>query len=176
MLTQGLLTLSRLESRDAERVRVPVDLAALAQQMVEGYASRAEQAGINLALNDGSGAAVIVQADEHQITRMLDNLLDNALKFTPPGGTVTLEVETAPDAAVLRVSDTGIGIPDEDLPRLFSRFHRGRNTAAYPGSGLGLVITKAIVVEHGGQIAVETHDGTQFTVRLPREGEERQNT
>lgn len=177
LLAQGLLTLSRLESRDAERVRTPVDLAALARQMIERYASRAEQAGIDLALNDANGAVVIVQANEHQIMRVMDNLLDNALKFTPSGGTVTLDVENAPGAAVLRVSDTGIGIPEEDLPRLFSRFHRGRNTAAYPGSGLGLVITKAIVVEHGGQIAVESHaGGTRFTVRFPCGGEERQNT
>jgi signal transduction histidine kinase len=176
-LAQGLLTLSRLESRDAERVRLPVDLIVLSRQMIERFASRAEQAGVSMVLNAPQAAPLVVQADEHQIIRVLDNLLDNALKFTPSGGTVTLDVENVEGAAELRVSDTGIGIPEEDLPRLFSRFHRGRNTAAYPGNGLGLVITKAIVVEHGGQIAVETHDGgTKFTVRLPCDGHERHMT
>ncbi|WP_162909696.1 sensor histidine kinase [Aggregatilinea lenta] len=170
-LAQGLLTLSRLESRDTERVRLPVDVAELARQMIERCASRAEQNNVTLALQGAGSTPVIVQADEHQIMRVLDNLLDNALKFTPPGGTVTLGVAAEAGTAALRVSDTGIGIPDEDLPRLFSRFHRGRNTSSYPGSGLGLVITKAIVIEHGGQIAVESHPGgTQFTVRLPRDG------
>jgi signal transduction histidine kinase len=170
-LTQGLLTLSRLEARSAERARSDVDLTALVRQVHERHASRAEQAGIALAL-DALADPVMIRADERQIGRALDNLLDNALKFTPPGGTVTLELACAPDSARLRVADTGIGIPADDLPRLFSRFHRGRNAAAYPGNGLGLVITKAIVEDHGGHIAVESGGGTRVTIRLPREGGE----
>ncbi len=71
----------------------------------------------------------------------------------------------------MSVTDTGIGIPPEDLPRLFSRFHRGRNAAAYPGNGLGLVITRAIVEDHGGQISVHSAGaGTTVVFTLPREG------
>lgn len=99
---------------------------------------------------------------------LTQDLLDNALKFTPPGGSVTLKLDELPGLARLSVSDTGIGIPADDLPNLFQRFHRGRNAAAYPGNGLGLVITKAIVEEFNGQIAVESSStGTRFTVILP---------
>jgi signal transduction histidine kinase len=168
-LTHGLLTLSRLEVRDAPRQRAPIDLAALARQMHEHYTSRAEQGGIALAL-DAAAGPVSVRADAAQIARVFDNLLDNALKFTPDGGTVTLGVSRDADGARLWVADTGIGIPAGDLPRLFSRFHRGRNAAAYPGNGLGLVITRAIVEDHDGQIDVESGaQGTRFTVRLPLE-------
>ncbi len=168
-LTRGLLTLSRLEGRDAPRQRAPVDLAVLARQMHEHYTSRAEQAGIALAL-DAAAGPVIVRGDQAQVARVFDNLLDNALKFTPDGGTVTLGVSREADGARLWVADTGIGIPAGDVSRLFSRFHRGRNAAAYPGNGLGLVITKAIVEDHGGQIDVESGaQGTRFTVRLPLE-------
>jgi signal transduction histidine kinase len=172
-LTQGLLTLSRLEARGAERVRKAVDLTCLVQRSHKHYASRAERAGITLVFNP-SMEPVTIQADERQMVRVLDNLLDNALKFTPSGGTVTLGLDRTSNGARLSVVDTGIGIPPGDLPKLFSRFHRARNAAAYPGNGLGLVITKAIVEEHGGQIAVESNGGgTRFTVCLPYDGRER---
>jgi signal transduction histidine kinase len=105
---------------------------------------------------------------------MVDNLLDNALKFTPSGGTVTMGLGVQADGVELSVVDTGIGIPAEDLPKLFGRFHRGRNTGAYPGHGLGLVISKAIVEDHRGQITVESDGaGTQVVVRLPSDDIER---
>ncbi len=172
-LARELLTLSRLEARSPERVRAPVDLVTLARQVVEHHASRAEQAGIALTLNMPD-APLIIQADERQIARMVDNLLDNALKFTPSGGTVTMGLEVQADGVELSVVDTGIGIPAEDLPKLFGRFHRGRNTGAYPGHGLGLVISKAIVEDHRGQITVESDGaGTQVVVRLPSDDIER---
>jgi signal transduction histidine kinase len=172
-LTQGLLTLSRLEAHSTQSVCEPVDVAALVRQMHECCASRAEQAGITLTVDAPPGPLMIC-ADERQIRRVLDNLLDNALKFTPADGTVTLKLAETPGGVDLSVADTGIGIPDEDLPKLFSRFHRGRNAAAYPGNGLGLVITKAIVEDHGGRITVESNgEGTRFIVRLPCDGGER---
>ncbi len=172
-LTRGLLTLSRLEAHSTAPVWADMDLAALVRQTYERYASRAEQAGVSLVL-DSPTPSEVIQADERQFVRVLDNLLDNALKFTPSGGTVTVKLSDTPEEICLSVADTGIGIHAEDLPKLFSRFHRGRNAAAYPGNGLGLVIAKAIVEEHGGQITVISDPkGTQFTVRLPRNGSKR---
>jgi signal transduction histidine kinase len=165
-LTRSLLTLSRLEAHTGSSARKPLELVVLVRQMHERFASRAEQAGVTLAV-DMPPEPVTVSADEHQITRVLDNLLDNALKFTPSGGTVTLKLDELPGLVRMSVADTGIGIPAEDVPNLFRRFHRGRNAAAYPGNGLGLVITKAIVEEYGGQITVESNrTGTRVTVIL----------
>ncbi|MBN1681382.1 MAG: HAMP domain-containing histidine kinase [Anaerolineae bacterium] len=167
-LTHSLLTLARLEADGVESEHNLFDLAVLIRQIYEQYASRAEQAGITLDL-DTSLESVMIIGDESQLTRMLENLLDNALKFTPADGNVTLSLDMDPDQVYLRVADTGIGIPPDDLPKLFSRFHRGRNASAYLGNGLGLVITKAIVADHNGSIAVESNGkGTCFVVNLPR--------
>jgi len=103
-----------------------------------------------------------------QLRRALSNLLDNAIKFTPEGGAVRAGVRQGGDWVEWWVEDTGIGIPADDLLQLFSRFHRGRNAAAYPGSGLGLAIVKAITEAHGGQGWVENVErGTYFAIRLP---------
>ncbi len=164
-LTEGLLDLSRIEA--GEKVFVPVEVAALAREVVELYASQAEQADIAFTVEIPDTPATVT-GDETQLRRVLVNLLDNALKFTPTGGAVRLTLADEDNTAVVRVSDTGIGIPQEDVPHLFSRFHRGRNTADYPGSGLGLAIVRAIVERHGGQVQAENAaDGACFTVHLP---------
>jgi signal transduction histidine kinase len=101
------------------------------------------------------------------VSRALGNLLDNAIKFTPGGGMVSVSLRRQGQWAELWVEDTGIGIPSDDLPQLFSRFHRGHNATAYPGSGLGLAIVAAIVEGHGGQVAAEnTTSGARFCLRL----------
>lgn len=164
-LTEGLLDLSRIEA--GGRAFAPVDVAALAREVAELYASQAEQADIAFTL-DIPDTPTAVTGDESQLRRMLVNLLDNALKFTPADGVVRFNLAVAEHTAVIQVTDTGIGIPPEDVPHLFSRFHRGRNTADYPGSGLGLAIVRAIVERHGGQVQAETTaDGSCFTVHLP---------
>ena len=91
---------------------------------------------------------VDIPGNETQLRQVIINLLENALKFTPAGGWISLSVEHSPDQVTLTVSDSGIGIPPEDLPHLFERFHRGRNASEYPGNGLGLAIVKAIVNAH----------------------------
>ena len=112
--------------------------------------------------------AVTVIANEAQIRRTLCNLLDNAIKFTAENGSVELGLKKNGSGVQLWVQDTGIGIPEEDMPYLFNRFHRGRNTAAYPGNGLGLAIIKAIVESHQGKVAVDSlSPGTRFTLVLP---------
>ncbi len=167
MLTEGLLDLSRIEAGAPAEVRAPVALIPLVQEVSELYASQAEQAGLTFDLTLPE-TPVTVQGDEAQLQRALGNLLDNAIKFTPAGGTVSVGLYQEGEWVDLWVEDTGIGIPEDDLPHLFSRFHRGRNVAAYPGSGLGLAIVKAIVEGHGGQVRGENiEQGARFTVWLP---------
>jgi signal transduction histidine kinase len=90
------------------------------------------------------------------------------VKFTPPGGTVTLAIRADAGAARLLVTDTGIGIPPEDLPALFERFHRGRNAAGYEGNGLGLAIVRATAELHGGSVRAESEgSGSRFELTLP---------
>ena len=100
---------------------------------------------------------------------MFDNLISNAIKFTPAGGRVTISVNGDVDSIVARVSDTGCGIPQWEQPRLFERFFRSSATQEVPGTGLGLTIVRAIVESHGGSIVCESHEkeGTTFTLSLP---------
>ncbi|MBU0705548.1 MAG: HAMP domain-containing histidine kinase, partial [Chloroflexi bacterium] len=170
MLAEGLLDLSRIEAGAPAEAHAPVALIPLVQETSELYASQAEQGGLtfDLALPE---TPVTVRGNEAQLQRALGNLLDNAIKFTPEGGAVSVGLWREGEWAALWVEDTGIGIPKDDLPHLFSRFHRGRNVAAYPGSGLGLAIVKAIVEGHGGTVAAEnTAPGARFTLRLPITG------
>ena len=166
-LTTGLLALSRLETDAAPPDRAPLDLAALLRVAVEPFASRAEQAGVRFALHTPAEPLPIA-GDARQLEQAIGNLLDNALKFTPPGGAVDVTLRREGVAAVLQVSDTGIGIPPADAPYLFDRFHRAANATAYPGSGLGLAIVRAVVAAHGGEVsAAPAAPGATFTVRLP---------
>ncbi len=168
-LNANLLDLSRLEANGLPARRAMLDMAELLRKRIEIYASQAEQAGLVFEA-EVSTTPLPIYADELQIGRALDNLVDNACKFTAPGGTLQVKLVRQEQAAVFSVTDTGIGIPAGDLPQIFDRFHRGRNTTAYPGSGLGLAIVKAIVAIHAGQVDVQSageNQGSQFSIRLP---------
>jgi signal transduction histidine kinase len=166
-LTRGMLDLSRVEAGIGQGALGPVSLTALIREVSELYASRAEQAGLLFALSLPE-TPLTIQGDEAQLRQAIANLLDNAVKFTREGGHVRLGLQREGDMTVLWVEDTGIGIPEADLPLLFQRFHRGRNTEGYPGSGLGLAIVKAIANRHGGCVAAEGNDGgTRISLRLP---------
>jgi signal transduction histidine kinase len=166
-LAAGLLDLSRIESGAANAERHALDLAQLARETSEPFASRAEQRGLGFTL-DLPAQPVRVVADASQLQRAIGNLLDNAVKFTPSGGEVTLAVHAQGQQAELNVEDTGIGIPADELPHLFKRFHRASNAGAFPGNGLGLAVTRAIVEGCGGDItAANTTAGARFTLRLP---------
>jgi len=168
-LTEGLLDLSRVELGGSQEGHAPLELVTLVKQASELYASRAEQAGLafNLTLPE---SPVTVRGDRAQLRQVLENLLDNAIKFTPEGGSVGAGIHQHGGQVELWVEDTGIGIPVDDLPRLFDRFHRGGNAAGYPGSGLGLAIAKAIVEHHGGRIEAESvlGEGTRLFFTLPK--------
>ena len=163
-LTNNLLDLSRLEAQADKQPTEPLDLTGLLRQTAEIYASQAEQADLNFSLQIPD-EAIYIRAHTPQMQVTLDNLFDNACKFTPPGGSVTIQLWQSATQVQLSVTDTGIGIPPEDLPHLFNRFHRSRNAANYPGSGLGLAIVKAIIEQQGGQVRVENStSGSRFTL------------
>jgi signal transduction histidine kinase len=116
-------------------------------------------------------APATVDGDELRIAEVLANLLDNAVKYTPARGRIDVGLAVAGGRAEVTIADTGIGIPAEDLPRIFERFRRGRNVAArqYGGLGIGLFISREIVRLHGGDLRVESEEGkgTRVTLRLP---------
>ena len=168
-LNTNLLDLSRLEAHINITKDTLVDLTELLQARTEVYASQAEQSGLVFE-QDLPTQSVFIRADGNEILRAIDNIVDNSCKFTPQDGTIRLTLSQQDEQAVISVIDTGIGIPEDDLPQLFNRFHRGRNTTAYPGSGLGLAIVKAIVTAHGGQAEVQSGGqgkGSEFMIRLP---------
>ena len=167
-LVTSLLDLSRIEAAESSSDFASVDLLQLVREVGEQFASRADQAERDFAMHV-SDSSLTVQGSETQLKQVLINLLDNALKFTPKDGSISLDLEGSLDEAKISISDTGVGVPPDDLPHLFERFHRGRNASQYAGNGLGLAIAKAIVSTHGGRIAVQSSsgNGTVMTIFLP---------
>ncbi len=166
-LTNNLLDLSRFEAQTGAEAAEALDLTGWLRQSAERYASQAEQADLNFALQVPDDA-LYIRAQLPQLQVALDNLFDNACKFTAAGGDVAIQLGQASAQVQLMVTDTGIGIPPADLPHLFNRFHRSHNATAYPGSGLGLAIVKAIIEQQGGQVTVENSpSGTRFTLQWP---------
>ncbi len=165
-LSGALLRLSLLDTGLPGRLQ-PLDLVPLVRSVAGTFASRAEQAGIDFVLRL-EPEHLMVAGYEPGLRGAIDNLVDNALKFTPADGSVELGARAEDGKAVVWVQDSGIGIPAEDVGALFSRFHRGRNAASYPGSGLGLAIVQATMELHGGRATVSSSDaGSRFELRLP---------
>ena len=173
VLVQSLLDLSRIEAADAKTNFEPVDFSRAVHETAEQFASRAEQADRSFTMNL-SDEAVSVLGNETQLRQVLMNLLENAIKFTRQNGSIAVELQHTENDCSLIIRDTGIGIPLEDQPHLFERFHRGRNASEFAGNGLGLAIVKAIVTRHRGDVSIQSQPGfgTQVTVALPRLGAE----
>jgi two-component system phosphate regulon sensor histidine kinase PhoR len=169
VLLDDLLTLSRLESVEGKTEREPVDLNAIVQRAADLLSATAREHQVRIEEHDEKVPPLSGDADG--IERLVLNLLDNALKYNQPGGEVALRLSQQDQHAVLEVSDTGIGIPPDSLPRIFERFYRvdkGRSREE-GGTGLGLAIVKHVVQAHGGQVEVESRmgKGTTFRVTLP---------
>jgi signal transduction histidine kinase len=167
-LSTDLLRLSRLEARQVAQELQPVDITQLARQYGDAVASRAEQKDIDLRM-DIPREEIWVSAHADQLGTAFGNLVDNALKFTPSGGIVELGARNGDGEALLWVKDSGVGIPTDDMSKVFERFHRGGNAAELPGSGLGLAIVRAVMDLHGGTVEAESGaEGSRFQLRLPR--------
>lgn len=167
-LVQSLLDLSRIEAAESKNGVQRLDFSRLVRELGEQFASRAEQADRAFVLKLPDEAITVV-GREMQLRQVIINLLENALKFTPLNGLISVELKQVENKCSLTVSDTGIGIPLEDQPHLFERFHRGRNASEYAGNGLGLAIVKAIVDGHKGHVTIESQpgQGTQVHVSIP---------
>jgi two-component system sensor histidine kinase BaeS len=167
-LIDDLRTLSLAESGTLALHREPTDLGVLAGETASAFRPQAEAAGVRLALEVGDDLPLLA-VDPVRLSEVLNNLVANALRYTPQGGTVTISGKPAEDGgAVLQVRDTGAGIPPEARPHVFDRFYKSADSH---GSGLGLAIAKNLIAAHGGQLSVESEvgQGTVMTVRLPGE-------
>jgi two-component system, OmpR family, phosphate regulon sensor histidine kinase PhoR len=157
-LVQELLELSRIESGQAELRRESVSPTALLNAAERRLRRQAERVGVSLAV-ESDDSLPSTYADPHLVERVLLNLVHNALKFTPRGGSVRLSAASRPEGVCLSVQDSGAGIPPKDLTRIFERFYKVDRSRASRGTGLGLAIAKHIVQAHGGRIWAESEGG-----------------
>ncbi len=174
-ISDDLLILSKAEIGTPERRSV--SLVQIVRDVVERVRSQAEAAHINIQMSDSPDSWL--EGDPDQIEQVVVNLVDNAINYTLPGGSVLVTVQEQSDSVTLLVRDTGIGIAQKDLPRIFERFYRvdkarSRRTG---GTGLGLSIVKHIVEAHGGSVSVvsEFNHGSTFTVTLPKNSSFKEN-
>jgi signal transduction histidine kinase len=171
-LAQNLLELSKLDSGLVLLDLRPDDLRAAVESATHLHDALAERRGVDVRL-DLPTRPIRIRHDPPRIGQVIANLVGNAVKFTPRGGTVRVSVEPTSDGARIDVVDTGVGIDPRELPHIFERFYRGSraNEARGSGSGLGLAIVRSIVDIHGGTVTVESGPGTgsRFTVRLPQD-------
>jgi two-component system phosphate regulon sensor histidine kinase PhoR len=167
-LVEELLELSRIESGDQPLALHETDVAALLSEAAERLRPQAERAHLHLTLELSPNLG-LVRLDGARIERAVLNLLHNAIKFTPSGGDVTLAAEREDGSLRVQVRDTGAGIAQSDLSRIFERFYKVDQSRASGGSGLGLALVKHAVEAHGGSVSVESEQtkGSVFTFRIP---------
>jgi signal transduction histidine kinase len=163
------LAAGKMEMLQSEKK--PVNLSDIVVKITELMQPRAEEKGIAYRL-EMPEEPLVLDGFEDGLERVIMNLVSNAVKYTPEGGAVVVKAWCEGDQISLAVSDTGIGIPEDALPRIFTEFYRAKNAKAMEveGTGLGLVIAKDVIEQHDGQISVESvvGRGTTFRVSLPR--------
>ncbi len=169
-LVDQLLDLSRLESGEVPLHLEPMVLSPVVARVISEFS--VGRAVTDVALHDDVAADLFVEADAERIHQVLFNLVDNAVRFTPPGGEVTISARRDGDRVRVQVRDTGVGVGPEHLPRLFERFYRAdasRSRDDGGGTGIGLAIARSIVEGHGGRITAESepNNGTTLTFDLP---------
>jgi signal transduction histidine kinase len=164
-----MLEIAAMDSGAAPVSRAPVDVLEIVRNAHDLFQPVAEDKGVHLQVTDQAGPLLTLGAVD-RLQRVVANLLDNAIKYTPAGGKVVLAAKGTPAQVLVSVIDSGVGIKPEDLPRIFTRFYRGDRSRSTPGNGLGLSLAYAIVRAHGGDIRVTSSpdQGSTFSVLLPR--------
>ncbi len=164
-LIEDLETIAQADAARFSLRREPVDLGAEIRKLLQGFLDRFTEEGIELR---SEIEEVTVQGDPVRLRQILSNLLSNALKFTPPSGRVTVSLKSGGSSALIEVVDTGPGIEDDEIGRVFDRFYRGRSVRA-GGSGIGLAVVRDLVEAHDGEVSVESRpgQGARFAVILP---------
>ncbi len=168
-IVEGLFAISRLDAGEAQMEWEQFDLAQLVTSTADQMSLLAEDKSIRVTCTVAPD--VQVRGDRQRLKQVVVNLLDNAIKYTPPGGAISLTVHTHDDKAVLEVADNGLGIPPQALPHVFERFYRvdKARSREMGGAGLGLSIVKSICTFHHGRVEVTStaHQGSRFRVELP---------
>jgi signal transduction histidine kinase len=167
-LIEDLRTLSLADAGQLSLMRRPIEPRGLLEHTALAYLPVAESRGVALTVEGADAPPILVDPD--RLLQVLGNLVNNALRYTGDGGRIDLSATRSNGQVLLRVRDTGPGIPTEDLPHIFDRFYRGDKARTSDGaSGLGLAIARSLVEAHGGRITAENvpGGGAQFTVSLP---------
>jgi signal transduction histidine kinase len=183
-MLKTLMDITEAEAGMMKLRREPTDLGQLAREVVELYEYVAEEKKITVQLDSPTSvpspnlqpatsnlqpSSVIASVDRARVRQVFANLLDNAIKYTPAGGRVTISVRAESGQAIVMFRDTGIGIPAEEQDKIWTRLYRGDKSRSQRGLGLGLSLVKAVVEAHGGEVKVSSkvNEGSEFTVRLP---------
>jgi signal transduction histidine kinase/uncharacterized membrane protein len=169
VMINELMTLAKSQSKQRPLERKPVDLKAVTDRIYQAFQEKADQKGLSFKVILPENLPSI-QGDQEMVEQMLENLVSNAIKYTPEGGYIGMTLWPGDNNTVrIVLSDSGLGIPKEEIPRLFTEFFRASNVKHVIGTGLGLTIAKEIVDQHGGQIEVESEEGlgSTFVIHLP---------
>lgn len=178
-LINSLLDVTRIEADEMEYEFNTVSLTSIITSAAEGFSQAAEAKKVTVTVDDSVTHIPEVKVDEEKIALVFQNLIDNGIKYTPEGGTVTVNAKRKENIVLISIQDSGYGIPQKEQERIFSKFFRGSNiqTVQADGSGLGLFLVHEIVHQHGGEISFisEEGKGTTFTVALPVNGPSKEN-
>lgn len=168
-LIEDLRTLATAERAALQLSKAPLDVRDVARDAVASFGDQAAAAGVTLTLGAEAGPPPVIDGDAERIRQVLNNLIGNALRYTPRGGAVSVHARVAGDRVELAVADSGAGISPVDLPHVFDRFYKSKESR---GSGLGLAIVKSLVEAHGGEVSADSRAGrgTSITIILPRGG------